>query len=255
MNRLEAKALTGGFGDLIQELCVSVPVGQRLVFIGPNGSGKSTLLKLLAGQLRGKGQVLLDGEAILRLKRSALAKTLGYLTQAPEALEHFAVRELVLQGRYPHLGPLGSPSVSDFEAVERAIEDVGLQSLMDRKLSTLSGGERQRAWIALALAQGAQTLLLDEPTTYLDLGHAHEILKLLSRLVSERSMTLVAVLHDLGQASKFADRIVALKDGKIVADGPAYQILTPELIHSLYGVWVRIWTDPETRMVCPIPLD
>nr|WP_256488161.1 iron chelate uptake ABC transporter family permease subunit [Deinococcus sp. HSC-46F16] len=218
--------------------------------------GKSTLLRLLARQLvpRG-GAVLLEGRDLARLGRRGreAARSLGLLPQAPALPEAVTVRELVARGRFPHRGLLAGGGASDRDLVEQALRDTGITHLAEREVHGLSGGERQRAWIAMALVQQPRVLLLDEPTTYLDLAHAHEALGLLQRLATGRGMTLLMVLHDLSQASRFATRVVALRGGQVVTQGRPAEVITPPFLREVYGLDARVLPDPETGTLLIIP--
>lgn len=251
---LQAEALRGGPHLLIDGLNLHLTPGERVALIGPNGSGKSTLLKLLARQLvpRG-GAVYLHGQDIARLGRREAARSLGLLPQSPALPEGVSVRELVMRGRYPHRGPLAQTTGQDSQIVEQALSDTGLTHLSARDVTELSGGERQRAWIAMALAQQPRVLLLDEPTTYLDLAHAHEALSLMCRLATARDMTLLMVLHDLQQASRFATRVLALQKGRLIATGTPAEVITPAFLHATYGLHARVLPDAKTGTLLIIP--
>lgn len=251
---LSASALTGGANLLIQDLSLRLEPGERVALIGPNGSGKSTLLRLLARQLIPKGgAVHLNGADLAKLGRREAAKSLGLLPQAPVTPEGVSVRELVSRGRYPHKGPFMSPDAQDRNLITRALQDTGLLHLQDRDVTELSGGERQRTWIAMTLAQEPRVLLLDEPTTYLDLAHAHEALKLLCQLATQRGITLLMVLHDLQQASRFATRVLALQNGQIVAQGTPAAVITPEFLHRVYGLQARVLPDADSGTLLIVP--
>ena len=251
---LDAQGLHGGPGGLIAGLDLHLAPGERAALIGPNGSGKSTLLRLLARQLvpRG-GTVYLEGRDLARLGRREAARSLGLLPQAPALPEGVTVRELVARGRFPHRGLLSGGGTSDRDLVEQALRDTGITQLAEREVHGLSGGERQRAWIAMALVQEPRVLLLDEPTTYLDLAHAHEALGLLQRLATERGMSLLMVLHDLSQASRFATRVIALRSGQVVAQGRPAEVITPPFLREIYGLDARVLPDPETGTLLIIP--
>ncbi|MPY67611.1 ABC transporter ATP-binding protein [Deinococcus sp. SDU3-2] len=251
---LDAQGLYGGPGGLIAGLDLHLAPGERVALIGPNGSGKSTLLRLLARQLAPRGgTVCLEGRDLAQLGRREAARSLGILPQAPALPEGVTVRELVTRGRFPHRGLLSGGGVSDKDLVEQALRDTGITHLAEREVHGLSGGERQRAWIAMALVQEPRVLLLDEPTTYLDLAHAHEALGLLQRLATERGMTLLMVLHDLSQASRFATRVIALRAGQVVAQGPPAEVITPPFLREVYGLEARVLPDPETGTLLIIP--
>ncbi|GAA4895331.1 ABC transporter ATP-binding protein [Streptomyces coeruleoprunus] len=200
---------------------LSVSAGESVALVGLNGCGKSTLLRLCAGLLKpAAGRVLLDGDDVARLSRRAAARRVALLHQSAPPVPGMTVRQLVRQGRYAARGPLGMLRDGDDEVCARAMADVGVAAWADRPVDALSGGERQRVRLAMALAQDTRVLLLDEPTTYLDLRHQLEVLQTVERLRAERGLTVLMVLHDLGHAARFAERIVALRAGRVAADGP-----------------------------------
>lgn len=251
---LVAEALTLGYGALpiVDSLSVTLPKGRFIAILGPNGCGKSTLLKALSRQLAPlQGQVLLDGRAIADLGSKQAARALGLLAQGAEPPEGLSVEALVRQGRYPHRGPFSPWQACDQRAVDRALHQTGLTELRDRPVEVLSGGQRQRAWIAMVLAQDAPVLLLDEPTTWLDLRHQLEVLGLMRRLVDEGGLTVIAVLHDLDQAARHADHVVMMKAGRIVAEGGVRVALTKDRLAEVFGVDVDVLEDPATgRPMC-----
>ncbi|WP_052665509.1 ABC transporter ATP-binding protein [Nitriliruptor alkaliphilus] len=251
---LGAHGLHLGYGDrsVVRSLHLDIRPGSIVALVGPNGSGKSTVLRSLARlHTPLSGTVLLDGRPIAERPTREVARRLGVLPQDPGSPDGLTVRELVQQGRYPHLGPLRPPGAADREAVDEALRLTDTAVLAERQVGELSGGERQRVWLALVLAQEARTLLLDEPTTFLDVGHQLEVMELIARLRRERALTVVVVLHDLDHASRFADRIVALRDGEILADGAPQDVVTPDLLAALFRVRASVITDPETgRPVC-----
>ncbi|MDI3280148.1 MAG: ABC transporter ATP-binding protein [Bacillota bacterium] len=250
---LTAKELALGYEDrlVVQGLNLEIRRGEIVSFIGPNGSGKSTILKALARTLRARGgAVYLDGRDIQTLPPRQLARRLAFLPQGPQAPADLTVRELVWHGRFPHLRWWESASRADVEAVETALRQTRLEELADRPLTALSGGERQRAWIALALAQSPSILLLDEPTTYLDICHQLEIMELVSRLNAELGLTVAMVLHDINQAARYSHRLVVLHQGRVVAEGPPAGILTEELLRNVFGVESRIQYDSEGKPLC-----
>lgn len=240
MNRLMANDVTLSYGRseaVAKNLTFQVPDGRVTSIIGPNGCGKSTLLRALARlMIPAAGTILLDGEAIHRQPTKEVAKRLGLLPQEQVAPESIAVEDLVRRGRYPHQSLLQPLSAQDHQAVERALELAGITDLRDRPVDELSGGQRQRAWIAMALAQETPILLLDEPTTYLDLAHQLEILELIRRLNREEGRTVVAVLHDVNAAAWVSDHVVAMRAGSIVAEGPPDQVLRPDLLRQIFDV-------------------
>jgi len=244
---LEARAVSTGYpgAPVIEGLDLAIARGTFTALIGPNGCGKSTLLRAIARLLPlANGAVLLDGRAIASQSTKEVARQVGILPQAPEAPEGLAVIDLVRQGRYPHRALFGRWSPADEVACEEALTLTGLETLRNRSLDSLSGGQKQRAWIAMTLAQKSATLLLDEPTTYLDLAHQLDVLDLLKSLVRERGATVVAVLHDLNQATRYADRIVMMKAGEIVAEGPPGTTVTPETIGAVFGVDAKVVANP-----------
>ncbi|CAL9346614.1 ABC transporter ATP-binding protein [Streptomyces sp. enrichment culture] len=225
---------------------LTVRPGELTALIGLNGCGKSTLLRLAAGLLRpAEGRVLLGGDDLARLSRRSVARRIALLHQAAPAVPGMTVRQLVRQGRYAARGPLGMLREGDDPVVRRALRDVGVQEWAERPVDALSGGERQRVRLAMALAQDTRVLLLDEPTTYLDLHHQLDVLQTVVRLRAERGLTVVMVLHDLAHAARFAERIVALRDGRVVADGAPKEVVTPGLLADVLRVAGRVGPDPE----------
>lgn len=246
---LEAKQLEVGYHHhlILKQLSIAIPAGGVTALVGTNGSGKSTLLKTIARLLiPHKGEVYLDGQAIARESTIALARKMAILPQSPEIPMAMTVRELVEQGRYPHVGPLRMLKKQDHTAIEEALELTGMHAFAGRPLDALSGGERQRAWIALALAQSTPLLMLDEPTTFLDVRHQLEILELVRRLNQERGITIIVVLHELNQAARYADRMVVLKDGVIEVDGPPGRVLTETMLQEVFGIHATVLNDPVT---------
>lgn len=246
---LEARAVRLGYDTrlVIDGVDLAIKPGTITCLVGPNGSGKSTLLKGCARllELRG-GTVLLEGDDLKSISSMEVARRLAVLPQAPSTPSNLTVRELVEQGRYPHVGALRMLRRQDGEAVARALAATGMLAFVDRDVDQLSGGERQRAWIALALAQETPTLFLDEPTTFLDIGFQLEVLHLVRRLNAEQGMTVVMVLHDLNHAAAYADRIVCLRSGAIVADGDAETVLTASLLREVFRVEATVVRDPVT---------
>lgn len=256
MAYLQADALSLAYDGqpIIQQLSTTIRAGEISVLVGPNGSGKSTLLRGLARLLRPLGgQVLLDGKAIHHLPTKALAKQLGILPQGPTAPDGLTVYELVAQGRYPHQGFFQQWSTHDEEVARAALATTGITALANRPLDTLSGGQRQRAWIAMTLAQDTPILLLDEPTTFLDIGYQVEVMELVQRLNHERQLTIVMVLHDLNQAARYGDRLIVLRSGQIVADGSPREILTPQLLAEVFHVRARIIQDHISGVPICVP--
>lgn len=252
---LEAAALRAGHGrrQVLNGLDVSFPAGGFTVIVGPNACGKSTLLRSLARLHRpSAGSVLLDGRAISGLPPRALARRLGVLPQSAEAPEGITVAELVSCGRHPHQSLFRQWSEADEEAVRAALSAAGIADLASRFVHELSGGQRQKTWIAMALAQETEILLLDEPTTFLDIAHQIEILEL-CRALNRRGKTLVAVLHDLNQACRYATQLVAMRDGEILAQGEPAAIVTEELIERVFGLACMVIDDPVTGTPMIVP--
>lgn len=240
---------------IITNLDLTIPTEQITVLVGSNGCGKSTLLKGLARLLKPRnGAVYLDGQSIFQLSTKVVAKQLGILPQNPISPEGMTVRDLVAQGRYPYQNWLQQWSKDDECLVEQALAITGITSLADRLLDTLSGGQRQRAWIAMALAQDTEILLLDEPTTFLDLAHQIEVLDLLYELNQTKHRTIVMVLHDLNQACRYADYLVAMKEGQIFSQGTPEQVMTERMVQEVFSLECRIVLDPVmlTPMCIPI---
>ncbi|MFC1464222.1 MAG: ABC transporter ATP-binding protein [Candidatus Brachytrichaceae bacterium NZ_4S206] len=239
---------------VIDALDVHVPAGRITALVGPNGCGKSTLLRGLARLLKPKGgSVLLDGKDIHTIPTRELAKRLGILPQGPVAPEGLTVRELVAQGRYPHQSWLKQWQAEDEAAVNKALDITGMTSLAERPVDALSGGQRQRAWIAMTLAQETEIILLDEPTTFLDLSHQIEVLRLLERLNHDEGRTIVMVVHDLNHATRHAHHIIALRDGKIAAQGDPRQVLTRALLEEVFQVQADILRDPRLGVPICVP--
>jgi iron complex transport system ATP-binding protein len=236
-----------------EDLTVEIPAGSFTVIIGPNGCGKSTLLRALARTLKPRaGRVLLDGAPMDGMRTKAIARRLALLPQSPIAPEAITVGDLVARGRYPHQGLLRQWSPEDARAVDAAMGATEVTDLKERFVSDLSGGQRQRAWLAMALAQETDLLLLDEPTTFLDIAHQYEVMDLCARL-HEEGRTLVAVLHDLNQAARYGSHVIAMKDGRVVAQGPAQDVVTQALVRDVFGLAARVVPDPETGTPMVVP--
>ncbi|WP_416985401.1 ABC transporter ATP-binding protein [Streptomyces sp. T028] len=254
--RLAARGVTVGYGarTVIEDLDVAIPPGVITTIIGPNGCGKSTLLRTLARLLKPSGgTVVLDGEDIAGLRTRDVAKKLGLLPQAPVAPEGLTVSDLVARGRHPHQSWLRQWSSDDAGVVERALAMTGVSDLADRAVDTLSGGQRQRVWISMTLAQGTDLLLLDEPTTYLDLAHAIDVLDLVSDLQAS-GCTVVMVLHDLNLAARYSDHLVVMRSGSILARGHPRDVITAELLHEAFGLRAQVIDDPvgDRPLIVPI---
>ncbi|MFS4580639.1 ABC transporter ATP-binding protein [Phaeobacter sp. C3_T13_0] len=230
---------------VLNGLSAGIPDGELTVIVGPNACGKSTLLRALARlQAAGSGQVLLDGKAIHRQSSRSVAQRLAILPQTPTAPEGLTVRDLATRGRTPHQSPLRQWSKEDAAAVTRALDLTHMAANADRPLEALSGGQRQRAWIAMAMAQDTDILLLDEPTTYLDLPHQIELLRLVQQLNRETGRTVVMVLHDINLAARFASHMIALKGGQVFCEGPPSGVITESVMQSVFALPCRIIPDP-----------
>lgn len=256
MGALETKALTLNYGDkpVIDRMNLSIPRGEITVFVGSNGCGKSTLLRSMARLMKPQsGEILLDGHAIASLPTKKVAQKLAILPQGPVSPEGLTVEQLVKQGRYPHQSLLRQWSDQDEAMVAKALADTNLTDFADRPVDSLSGGQRQRAWIAMTLAQDTSTLLLDEPTTYLDMTHQIEILDLLYELNEKQKRTIVMVLHDLNMACRYAHNIVAIQQHKVYAQGRPEEILTEQLVSDVFHLRCQIATDPVSGTPMCIP--
>jgi len=253
---LEAAGLTVGYDGrgVLDELDVRIPESSFTVIVGPNACGKSTLLRSLARLLPPQdGRILLDGDDIGALRPKELARRIGLLPQTSTAPEAITVIALVSRGRHPHQGIFRQWSTDDEAAVREALRSTGLLPLAHAQVGRLSGGQRQRVWIALVLAQQTQVVLLDEPTTFLDLAHQIEVLELCARLHRE-GRTLVAVLHDLNQAARYATHLIAMRDGEILAQGAPADVVTSELVADVFGVRAQVVPDPETGTPLVVPV-
>lgn len=247
MQALETQRLTLSYGErnIIEALDLNIPRGKITVFIGSNGSGKSTLLRSLARLLKPKeGAILLEGESITKRSTKEVAKRLAILPQGPSAPEGLTILQLVKQGRYPYQNWLQQWSEEDEQMVNKALAATQLTEMANRAVDSLSGGQRQRAWIAMTLAQGTETILLDEPTTYLDMSHQIEILDLLFELNQTEQRTIVMVLHDLNLACRYAHHIVAVHNQTVVAEGAPNEVLTTDLVRTVFDMDCQITQDP-----------
>jgi iron complex transport system ATP-binding protein len=254
---LTAEAVTVGYGGkpVFAKLGVHFHPSEVTALVGPNGSGKSTLLAALCHLLTpSAGAVLLDGASIARMPTKARARQLALIAQGTDRPDALDVRTLVSYGRYPHRGPFGTGDPAGEQAIAEAITLCQLDDVADRPVDSLSGGQRQRVWLACALAQQTPWLLADEPTTYLDLGHQTEVLRLLRRLHTEQGRGLVMVLHDLSQAAQYADRVVVLHNGQIVADGTPSDVVTEDLLADVYRVEARVIPHPTNGLPTVVPL-
>ncbi|MDP9588863.1 UNVERIFIED_ORG: iron complex transport system ATP-binding protein [Shinella zoogloeoides] len=254
--RLKAANLTLAYGrdTIVQDLDIEIPDRGFTVIVGANGSGKSTLLKALGRLLSpSKGTVVLDGRALSAYPSIEVARHIGIHPQSATAPDRITVIDLVARGRYPHQTFLRQWSDADERAVDAALAATGIAEIATRAVDTLSGGQRQRVWIAMVLAQETPILLLDEPTTYLDMAHQVELLDLLADLNEAAGRTIVAVLHDLNQACRYASHIVALKSGRVIAEGPPAQIVTEALMEVVFGLPCVVVDDPVTHTPHVVP--
>lgn len=253
---LSAKNLSFGYEkqQILNDVTLSVPQNKISVILGANGCGKSTLLKTFSRLLSPKnGTVLLDDKEISAFPSKEVAKILGLLPQSSSAPEGIKVTDLIARGRYPYRKPFSNLTSADFAAMEEAMELMGITELSERCVDELSGGQRQRVWIAFALAQQTDILLLDEPTTYLDIAYQVEILDLLVDLNRKKQTTIVMVLHDINLSARYADHIFAMKNGTLLASGPPSEIITSDLIHDIYGLNCMVIKDPisDTPLIIP----
>jgi iron complex transport system ATP-binding protein len=250
---VERLSVHAGAKPLVEDVSFSAAPGEWISLLGPNGAGKTTILRALTGVVRFDGRVAVGGSDAAELGRRGLARLLAFVPQQPVVPPEMTVAEYVLLGRTPHLGSLAQEGAEDSRAARRAIERLGLGGFVERRLGSLSGGELQRALIGRALAQEAPVLLLDEPTTALDIGHQQEVLELVEELRRESSLTVVATMHDLTLAAQYGDRIVLLDRGRVVAEGEPHDVLSREQVRSLYGASVRlVWEEDELLAVVPV---
>lgn len=255
--RLRGEQLTLAYGKktIAENLNVTIPDGHFTAIIGPNGCGKSTLLRTLSRLMTpSQGHVFLDGEHIQQYASKEVARRIGLLAQNATTPGDITVQELVARGRYPHQPLFTRWREEDERAVANAMRATGVTNLASQSVDTLSGGQRQRVWIAMVLAQETAIMLLDEPTTWLDISHQIDLLELLSELNRQQGYTLAAVLHDLNQACRYATHLIALKEGKIVAEGAPGEIVTAELIEQVYGLKCLIIEDPVAGTPLVVPL-
>ncbi|MFA9456469.1 ABC transporter ATP-binding protein [Halalkalibacter sp. AB-rgal2] len=254
-DKMLIKELSFSYGDraILTDINAVMKEGEITVLLGINGSGKSTLLKTISRLLPAKkGSIYLDGQDIAAQSNRNIAKKMAMLSQINETLD-MTVYELVEQGRFPHAGALKMLRKQDHQAIHNALKRTSLLPLQHQYLNELSGGERQRAWLALALAQETEILLLDEPTTFMDVHHQLNILNLITSLNREEGKTVVMVLHDINQALAYADRVIVLKDGRIYSSGPPLEVVTPEMLRNVFRIRANIMTDPESNHTVYVP--
>jgi iron complex transport system ATP-binding protein len=250
MVRLSTDNLSIGYGErlIVKSLSIQIPDRKITTIIGPNGCGKSTLLKAITRIISHQsGSILLDGKDISKVNTKILAKQMAILPQTPESASGLTVGELVSYGRFPYQKGFGRLTKKDYEVIDWALEVTGTIDFKFRPVDALSGGQRQRVWIAMALAQETDIIFLDEPTTYLDMAHQLEVLELLQKLNLEQERTIVMVLHDLNQAARFADHIIALKDGEIVKAGNCEEVISHKVLKKVFNIDAVIGHDPRTK--------
>ncbi|ANB58331.1 ABC transporter family protein [Anoxybacillus sp. B7M1] len=250
MVRLYTNELSIGYNErlIVKNLSIQIPDQKITTIIGPNGCGKSTLLKALTRIIAPQaGTVILDGKQITSENTKILARKMAILPQTPESPGGLTVGELVSYGRFPYQKGFGRLTKKDYEVIDWALEVTGTKDFKFRSVDALSGGQRQRVWIAMALAQETDIIFLDEPTTYLDMAHQLEVLELLQKLNEEQKRTIVMVLHDLNQAARFADYIIALKDGEIVKAGSCEEVITRDVLKQVFHIDAEIGQDPRTQ--------
>ena len=258
MVRLHTDGLNIGYGDslIVKDLNIEIPNKKITTIIGSNGCGKSTLLKALTRIIPHRsGSIILDGKNISKENTKLLAKKMAILPQTPESARGLTVGELVSYGRFPYQKGFGKLTKRDHVVIEWALEVTGTMKFKFRSVDALSGGQRQRVWIAMALAQETDIIFLDEPTTYLDMAHQLEVLELLEKLNKEQERTIVMVLHDLNQAARFADYIIALKQGQIIKKGNCYEVIDPDVLRKVFQIDAVIGEDPRTKKPICITYD
>ncbi|MBN1068161.1 ABC transporter ATP-binding protein [Clostridium botulinum] len=258
MNCISTKNLNISYGnlDIVKNLNLDIPKGKITTIIGSNGCGKSTILKTIARIIQPKsGDIYVNDKNMKEQNPKDLAKTMAVLPQSPTAPSGLTVEELIAYGRFPHQKGFGKLKKEDKDIVTWALKSTGIEEFRDRPMEDLSGGQRQRAWIAMALAQQTDILILDEPTTYLDLAHQLEVLKLLEELNKNQGTTIVMVIHELNNAARFADHMIGVKKGKVVCQGSAYEVMTKENLRELFNIDAEIVSDPRTKKPVCITYD
>ena len=255
---IDVKNIRVGYGNknIIENISLHIPRGSFCTVIGPNGCGKSTLLKAVSRNLpRTGGTVRIDGKPLEQYETKHLARKMAFLAQSPHIPEQFSARELVGYGRYPHTRWLGSLRPEDHRIIDRAMALTGCGDFAERELAHLSGGERQRVWLAMALAQEAEILLLDEPTTYLDISHQLQTLELIRRMNEEMGRTVLMVLHDLNQAARYSDLIFVMKEGRLITRGKPAEVITEEILRDVFDIKAEIIIDGERGYPHLIPTE
>ncbi|MDQ0273762.1 ABC transporter ATP-binding protein [Cytobacillus purgationiresistens] len=250
MSRLFTENLRIAYGDheIVKDLNMFIPDGKITAIIGPNGCGKSTVLKTVARIIQAKsGSVYLDGKQISKESTKGIAQKMAILPQSPDAPEGLTVAELVSYGRFPYQKGMGRLSEKDRKVIDWALNVTGTSAFKDREVDALSGGQRQRVWIAMALAQETEIILLDEPTTYLDLCHQLEVLELLKELNQLENRTIVMVIHDLNHAARFADHLIAMREGTIKKNGSAKEVMTRKVLREVFNIDAEVGLDPRTK--------
>lgn len=243
MEAINVKNLSVAYENntIIEDMNLSIPKGEISIIIGANGCGKSTLLKTIARINKPKnGEIFINNKNIKKTKEKDIAKEVAFLPQGPICPSGLTVRELVAYGRFPHQKMIGGLNSHDKEVIDWVIEETGLVEFADREVESLSGGQRQRAWIAMILAQETDIIMLDEPTTYLDMSYQLEVLEVLQKLNKEKGITVVIVLHELNNACRFADNIIGLKEGKIICEGRPIEVIDKEALRKIYGIDAKL---------------
>ncbi|MGL6183990.1 MAG: ABC transporter ATP-binding protein [Clostridium chrysemydis] len=258
MNSIITKDLNISYGDIdiVKNLNIEIPKGKITTIIGANGSGKSTILKTIARIIKAKsGDVLINGKSINKSSSKDIAKEMAVLPQGPKEPKGLTVEELISYGRFPHQSGFSKMKSDDEKIIDWALKATKIEEFRDRPLEALSGGQRQRAWIAMALAQRTDILVLDEPTTYLDLAHQLEILELLKELNEKHQTTIVMVIHELNNASRFADYMIGVKKGKVSCCGTPFDVMTKDNLKELFNIDGEIVNDPRNNRPVLITYD
>lgn len=256
MEAISVKNLSVAYesNTIIEDMNLSIPKGKISIIIGANGCGKSTLLKTIARINKPKnGDIFINDKNIKKVKEKDIAKDVAFLPQGPVCPSGLTVRELVAFGRFPHQKMIGGLNNHDKEVIDWAIKETGLSEFEDREVENLSGGQRQRAWIAMTLAQETEIIMLDEPTTYLDMSYQLEVLEVLQRLNGEKKITVVIVLHELNNACRFADNIIGLKKGKLICEGRPIDVINKENLKEIYGIDAKLQLSEDGKY--PICMD